>query len=165
MRASGETARRRTTSVAGGVALCAALVLAVAGLVCAPAALALSHGAQECAACHNAENPDTVTLRSSMDEVSQALALELQERLKKAGVVVEEARIAHLAYAPEIAQTMLRRQQAEAVIAARQKIVHGAVSMVEMALKDLAGRGVLDGLQHFGLIDSTFAASDAGALK
>lgn len=90
------------------------------------------------------ENPDTVTLRSSMDEVSQALALELQERLKKAGVVVEEARIAHLAYAPEIAQTMLRRQQAEAVIAARQKIVHGAVSMVELALKEMSEKGVID---------------------
>lgn len=62
MRASGETARRRTTSVAGGVALCAALFLAVAGLVSAPAAVALSQGAQECAACHNAENPDTVTV-------------------------------------------------------------------------------------------------------
>ncbi|HOO91838.1 MAG TPA: SPFH domain-containing protein [Opitutales bacterium] len=90
------------------------------------------------------ENPDTITLRSSMDEVSQALALELQERLKKAGVVVEEARIAHLAYAPEIAQTMLRRQQAEAVIAARQKIVHGAVSMVELALKEMSEKGVID---------------------
>ena len=57
--------------------------------------------------------------------------------------VVEEARLTHLAYAPEIAQAMLRRQQAEAVIAARQKIVHGAVSMVEMALKDLADKKVL----------------------
>jgi regulator of protease activity HflC (stomatin/prohibitin superfamily) len=78
-----------------------------------------------------------------MDEVSQALTLELQERLNKAGVVVEEARLTHLAYAPEIAQSMLRRQQAEAVIAARQKIVQGAVSMVEMALKELAEKNVL----------------------
>ncbi len=83
------------------------------------------------------------TLRSNMDEVSQALRAELQERLAKAGVVVDEARLTHLAYAPEIAQAMLRRQQAEAVIAARQKIVHGAVSMVDMALKDLAEKHVV----------------------
>jgi regulator of protease activity HflC (stomatin/prohibitin superfamily) len=83
------------------------------------------------------------TLRSSQDEVAGALQNELQNRLSKAGVVVEEARITHLAYAPEIAGAMLRRQQAEAVIAARQKIVHGAVSMVEMALNDLAERDVI----------------------
>jgi regulator of protease activity HflC (stomatin/prohibitin superfamily) len=86
---------------------------------------------------------DEITLRSGVEEVSQALSHELEERLRKAGVVVEEARLTHLAYAPEIAQAMLRRQQAEAVIAARQKIVHGAVTMVEMALKDLAERKVL----------------------
>ena len=90
----------------------------------------------------NGEENET-TLRSGVDEVSQALTRELQERLAKAGVVVEEARLTHLAYAPEIAQAMLRRQQAEAVIAARTKIVHGAVSMVEMALKDLADKKVL----------------------
>jgi regulator of protease activity HflC (stomatin/prohibitin superfamily) len=84
-----------------------------------------------------------VTLRSGMDEVSQALKVELQARLDKAGVLVEEARLTHLAYAPEIAQAMLRRQQAEAVIAARQKIVHGAVSMVEMALRELAEKQVV----------------------
>jgi len=84
-----------------------------------------------------------ITLRSNVDEVSQALRQELLERLAKAGVTVEEARLTHLAYAQEIAQTMLRRQQAEAVIAARQKIVHGAVSMVEMALKELAEKNVL----------------------
>ena len=67
----------------------------------------------------------------------------MQARLEKAGVAVEEARLTHLAYAPEIAQAMLRRQQAEAVIAARQKIVHGAVSMVDMALKDLAAKHVV----------------------
>ncbi|MEW6305414.1 MAG: SPFH domain-containing protein [Verrucomicrobiota bacterium] len=83
------------------------------------------------------------TLRSSTDEVAAALQKELQERLGRAGVVVEEARITHLAYAPEIAGAMLRRQQAEAVIAARQKIVHGAVSMVEMALEQLAHRNVV----------------------
>jgi regulator of protease activity HflC (stomatin/prohibitin superfamily) len=85
-----------------------------------------------------------ITLRSNVVEVSQALRAELQERLAKAGVAVDEARLTHLAYAPEIAQAMLRRQQAEAVIAARQKIVQGAVSMVEMALKDLADKHVVE---------------------
>jgi hypothetical protein len=86
---------------------------------------------------------DETTLRSHVEEVSAALRVELQERLAKAGVVVEEARLTHLAYAPEIAGAMLRRQQAEAVIAARQKIVHGAVSMVEMALRDLSEKHVV----------------------
>ena len=90
-----------------------------------------------------AGNPET-TLRSNVDEVSLALRKELEERLAKAGVVVDEARLTHLAYAPEIAQAMLRRQQAEAVIAARQKIVHGAVSMVDMALRDLAAKQVVE---------------------
>jgi regulator of protease activity HflC (stomatin/prohibitin superfamily) len=85
-----------------------------------------------------------LTLRSGMDDVSAALQKELQERLGKAGVRVDEARLTHLAYAPEIAQAMLRRQQAEAVIAARKVIVHGAVSMVEMALKDLSEKKVID---------------------
>ena len=84
-----------------------------------------------------------ITLRSNVGEVSQALRAELQERLAKAGVVVDEARLTHLAYAPEIAQAMLRRQQAEAVIAARQKIVQGAVSMVDMALRELAEKHVV----------------------
>lgn len=84
-----------------------------------------------------------VTLRSGVDEVSMALRTELQQRLMKAGVFVEEARLTHLAYAPEIAQAMLRRQQAEAVIAARQKIVQGAVGMVEMALHELSEKQVL----------------------
>lgn len=86
---------------------------------------------------------DEVNLRSGVDEVSAALRAELQQRLAMAGVAVDEARLTHLAYAPEIAQAMLRRQQAEAVIAARQKIVHGAVSMVDMALKELAERQVV----------------------
>jgi len=84
-----------------------------------------------------------LTLRAGADGIAVALREELQERFRKAGVVVEEARISHLAYAPEIAQAMLRRQQAEAVIAARQKIVHGAVSMVEMALKELSEKHVV----------------------
>ncbi|MEY2624863.1 MAG: hypothetical protein RL412_638 [Pseudomonadota bacterium] len=85
-----------------------------------------------------------ITLRSGVDEVSEALQAELQRRLAPAGVVVEEARLTHLAYAPEVAQAMLRRQQAEAVLAARQKIVQGAVSMVELALNDLSKRGVVE---------------------
>ena len=102
---------------------------------------ALRHLASSYAYDHGEENE--VTLRSGMDEVSQALKEELQARLVKAGVQVEEARLTHLAYAPEIAQTMLRRQQAEAVIAARRKIVHGAVSMVDMALRELAEKHVV----------------------
>jgi regulator of protease activity HflC (stomatin/prohibitin superfamily) len=78
-----------------------------------------------------------VSLRGSMDQVSKALQSELQERLSDAGVVVEEARLSHLAYAPEIAGEMLRRQQAEAIVAARTRIVEGAVGMVEMALAHL----------------------------
>lgn len=87
---------------------------------------------------------DEFTLRGGGDEVNAALTKELQERLSRAGVLVEEARITHLAYAPEIAQAMLRRQQAEAIIAARTKIVHGAVSMVEMALKELKDKAVIE---------------------
>jgi len=87
--------------------------------------------------------PSELTLRAGGDGVSAALTRELQERLAKAGVTVEEARITHLAYAPEIAQSMLRRQQAEAVLAARKTIVIGAVSMVEMALKQLAEKNVV----------------------
>jgi len=102
---------------------------------------ALRHLASAYAYDHGEENE--VTLRSGVDEVSQALRAELQERLAKAGVQVDEARLTHLAYAPEIAQAMLRRQQAEAVIAARQKIVHGAVSMVDMALRELAEKHVV----------------------
>ena len=83
------------------------------------------------------------TLRESADEVAAALKKELLERLDKAGVVVDEARLTHLAYAPEIAQTMLRRQQAEAVIAARQTIVQNAVNMVDLALRQLSEKSVV----------------------
>ena len=102
---------------------------------------AVRHLASSYAYDHGEDNE--VTLRSGAEEVAVALKKELQERLAKAGVMVDEARITHLAYAPEIAQAMLRRQQAEAVIAARQKIVHGAVSMVEMALRELSQREVV----------------------
>ncbi len=86
---------------------------------------------------------DEPTLRESADEIAAALKKELLERLGSAGVVVEEARLTHLAYAPEIAQAMLRRQQADAVISARQTIVRNAVSMVEMALRDLSEKSVV----------------------
>jgi len=102
---------------------------------------AVRHLANSFAYDHGEENE--VTLRSGVEEVSQALHKELQERLAKAGVRVEEARLTHLAYAPEIAQSMLRRQQAEAVLAARQIIVRGAVSMVDMALRQLAEKQVV----------------------
>jgi regulator of protease activity HflC (stomatin/prohibitin superfamily) len=84
------------------------------------------------------------TLLESADVVARALVKELQARVDQAGVVIEEARLMHLAYAPEIAQVMLRRQQAEAIIAARKKIVHGAVSMVQMALAELSAKQVVD---------------------
>jgi regulator of protease activity HflC (stomatin/prohibitin superfamily) len=85
-----------------------------------------------------------MSLRANMDEVASQLKDEVQQRLFKAGVEVIEARISHLAYAPEIAAAMLRRQQASAVIAARQKIVEGAVSMVEMALNMIAKHNVVE---------------------
>jgi len=91
-----------------------------------------------------ADTDDEITLRGNVDEVSEALRVELAERLKQAGVTVEQARLTHLAYAPEIAQAMLRRQQAEAVIAARRKIVSGAVSIVEMALHDFSVNKVVE---------------------
>jgi regulator of protease activity HflC (stomatin/prohibitin superfamily) len=89
------------------------------------------------------EGSDEPTLRASQDRVAQALIRELADRFDQAGIVVEDAKLTHLAYAPEIAQVMLRRQQAEAIIAARSKIVHGAVSMVEMALNGLSERGIV----------------------
>jgi regulator of protease activity HflC (stomatin/prohibitin superfamily) len=78
-----------------------------------------------------------LSLRGSMDEVSESLTKELQARVAKAGVNIDEARLSHLAYAPEIASAMLQRQQAEAIVAARRTIVDGAVGMVEMALHRL----------------------------
>ncbi len=102
---------------------------------------ALRHLASQYSYDHGEDNE--ITLRSNFDEVSASLKRQLEERLSRAGIAVEEARLTHLAYAPEIAQAMLRRQQAEAVIAARQKIVHGAVSMVDMALKELAEKQVV----------------------
>ncbi|HEX5071136.1 MAG TPA: SPFH domain-containing protein [Vicinamibacterales bacterium] len=92
---------------------------------------------------YDAHDEGQVSLRGSADEVSHRLREEIQARLAKAGVEVIEARISHLAYAPEIANAMLRRQQATAIIAARQKIVEGAVGMVEMALESLSAKQVV----------------------
>ena len=86
---------------------------------------------------------EDITLRSSVNEVSQALEKEITERLDIAGIEVLEARIGYLAYANEIASAMLKRQQATAIVAARHKIVEGAVSMVEMALEELSRKQIV----------------------
>ena len=94
--------------------------------------------------CYDAHDPTHISLRGNTQEVADQLKREIQDRLAKAGVEVLEARIAHLAYAPEIASAMLRRQQAGAVIAARQRIVEGAVGMVDMALELLKSKHVVE---------------------
>lgn len=97
-----------------------------------------------CYAYDNADSKDELTLRSNAEEINEKLVSTLNERLAMAGIHVTEARINYLAYAPEIAAVMLRRQQADAIIAAREKIVDGAVSMVKMALDKLKDEGVVD---------------------
>jgi hypothetical protein len=92
---------------------------------------------------YDAHNEGQIALRANQAEVADQLRQEIQDRLEKAGVKVIEARISHLAYAPEIANAMLRRQQANAVIAARSRIVEGAVGMVEMALEMLSAKNVV----------------------
>jgi SPFH domain / Band 7 family len=92
---------------------------------------------------YDSHDAELLSLRSSVGEITDRLRTEVHERLAKAGIDVIEARISHLAYAPEIAGAMLRRQQASAVIAARQKIVEGAVGMVEMALQEISRKGVV----------------------
>ncbi len=87
---------------------------------------------------------EDITLRSSVNEVSEALEKEIDERLSIAGIEVLEARIGYLAYAQEIANAMLKRQQATAIVAARHKIVEGAVSMVEMALEELGKKDIVN---------------------
>lgn len=88
------------------------------------------------------DDHEEITLRSSSNEVNETLEMELQERLNIAGIEVLEARIGYLAYAPEIAAAMLKRQQAEAIVSARYKIVEGAVGMVEGALKQIKDKGI-----------------------
>ncbi len=85
-----------------------------------------------------------ITLRDGGDQVNKILETELLERLSPAGIVVQEARITHLAYASEIAGAMLQRQQATAIVAARTKIVEGAVGMVDMALKKLSAENIVE---------------------
>src|SRR5262245_17325273 len=92
---------------------------------------------------YDAHNDGQMSLRGNTLEIAELLKKEIQERLEKAGIEILEARISHLAYAAEIANAMLRRQQASAVIAARSMIVEGAVSMVQMALDELAKRSVV----------------------
>lgn len=93
---------------------------------------------------YDTHDEQSASLRGSPDEIAHALQTELSHKLLAAGVQVLDARITHLAYAPEIAQAMLRRQQAQAVIAARKQIVEGAVSMVTMALERLAANNVVE---------------------
>jgi len=93
---------------------------------------------------YDAHEEGQISLRLSAGEIAERLRHEIQERLARAGIEVIEARISHLAYAPEIAGAMLRRQQAGAVIAARQRIVEGAVGMVEMALEELSRKRVVE---------------------
>ena len=105
---------------------------------------------------YDAHEEGQVSLRGSTNVVAKKLADEITARVSTAGVEVIEARIAHLSYAPEIAQAMLQRQQAGAIIAARTRIVEGAVSMVEMALQQLAARGVveLDGERRAAMVSN-----------
>jgi regulator of protease activity HflC (stomatin/prohibitin superfamily) len=93
---------------------------------------------------YDAHDEGDVSLSSHTAEISEQLKKEIQDRLKNAGVQVLEARISHLAYAPEIASSMLQRQQASAIVAARRKIVDGAVGMVDMALKELSQQKVIE---------------------
>jgi regulator of protease activity HflC (stomatin/prohibitin superfamily) len=93
---------------------------------------------------YDSHQDDRLSLRTASDEITGELRREVQDRLAKAGIEVIEARLSHLAYAPEIAQAMLRRQQASAVVAARTRIVEGAVGMVEMALDELSKRSVVE---------------------
>jgi len=116
----------------------------VSAYVPVQAEAALRHLANEYSYDAHEDEEGQLTLRGGGEEIIGKLKRELQERFEKAGLHVEDARLTHLAYAPEIAGAMLRRQQADAVIAARKQIVHGAVSMVEMALKGLTERGVVE---------------------
>ena len=93
---------------------------------------------------NNESNQEELTLRDGDESINKELEMKLAERLEMAGIEIVEARINYLAYAPEIAAVMLRRQQASAVIMAREKIVEGAVSMVKMAIDRLSSDGVIE---------------------
>lgn len=96
---------------------------------------------------YESHSEDQVALRSSPQQIAEELKIEVQDRLDKAGMEVIEARISHLAYAPEIASAMLKRQQAQAIVAARRTIVDGAVGMVKMALDELRDQNIIE-LDH-----------------
>jgi regulator of protease activity HflC (stomatin/prohibitin superfamily) len=104
---------------------------------------AIRHLATTCPYDHMEDESATITLRDGGENVNEMLETELNERLAPAGITVKEARISHLAYAPEIAGAMLQRQQATAIVAARSKIVEGAVGMVEMALEQLSKKQIV----------------------
>lgn len=105
---------------------------------------AVRHLANSCPYDHMEDENATITLRDGGDKVNEMLELELNARLAPAGILVQEGRISHLAYAQEIAGAMLQRQQATAIVAARSKIVEGAVGMVEMALEMLSRKGIVN---------------------
>ena len=104
---------------------------------------AIRHLATTCPYDHMEDEHADITLRDGGDQVNVLLEKELHERLAPAGIIIKEARISHLAYAPEIAGAMLQRQQATAIVAARFKIVEGAVGMVELALEMLSKKGIV----------------------
>jgi regulator of protease activity HflC (stomatin/prohibitin superfamily) len=104
---------------------------------------AVRHLATTCPYDHMEDEHADITLRDGGDKVNEMLEKELNERLAPAGIIIKEARISHLAYAPEIAGAMLQRQQATAIVAARFKIVEGAVGMVELALQMLSKKGIV----------------------
>ena len=104
---------------------------------------AIRHLATSCPYDHMEDEHADITLRDGGDQVNDLLEKELHERLAPAGIIIKEARISHLAYAPEIAGAMLQRQQATAIVSARFKIVEGAVGMVELALEMLSKKGIV----------------------
>lgn len=104
---------------------------------------AVRHLATSCPYDHMEDEHATITLRDGGDQVNALLEKELSDRLAAAGILIKEARISHLAYAPEIAGAMLQRQQATAIVAARYKIVEGAVGMVELALEQLSKKEIV----------------------
>lgn len=104
---------------------------------------AIRHLATTCPYDHMEDETATITLRDGAEKVNELLEIELNERLQPAGIVIKEARISHLAYSAEIAGAMLQRQQATAIVAARSKIVEGAVGMVEMALEQLSKKQIV----------------------
>lgn len=116
---------------------------------------------------YDSGDDEVLSLRRSRDEISEELTKELQERMEKAGIHIDEARLSHLAYAPEIAGAMLQRQQAEAVVAARTRIVDGAVGMVELALEKLEEKQtvVLDEERKAAMVSNLLVVlcSDRGA--